>query len=247
MEAWIAAGRVAVNGQPAQVGVRVGPADRVEVDGRPLAKPRAEGARVLLYHKPPGEIVSRDDPQGRPAVFDHLPRLRGAKWIAVGRLDFNTSGLLLFTTSGELANRLMHPRHRIEREYAVRVLGQLSAEQLQALHKGIQLEDGLARVDSIVDAGGEGSNHWYNLVLSEGRNREVRRLFEALGLTVSRLIRLRYGPLALPPQLKRGQSRELDDEGLDRLLVALDLPRGPRHRAEEALLSGRRRQRPRRG
>ncbi len=224
MEQWIAAGRVSVNGAPAGIGARIGAGDRVLVDGRPLRLPRDAAARVLLYHKPTGEIVSRDDPEGRPAVFDKLPRLRGAKWIAVGRLDFNTSGLLIFTTSGELANRLMHPRHRIEREYAVRVLGELSAEQIQALRSGVQLEDGPARVGGIEDAGGQGSNHWYNVVLSEGRNREVRRLFEAMNLKVSRLMRVRFGPIALPPHLKRGQMRELEEAEIGRLLAALEFP-----------------------
>ena len=224
MEQWIAAGRVSVNGTPAGIGTRVTAADRVLVDGRPLRLQRGAAARVLLYHKPTGEIVSRDDPEGRPAVFENLPRLRGAKWIAVGRLDFNTSGLLIFTTSGELANRLMHPRHRIEREYAVRLLGELSEEQMQALRTGVQLADGPAHLDSIEDVGGQGSNHWYNVVLSEGRNREVRRLFEALNLTVSRLMRVRYGPITLPSHLKRGQMRELDEAEIGRLLAALEFP-----------------------
>jgi 23S rRNA pseudouridine2605 synthase len=224
MEQWIAAGRVSVNGEPASVGTRVSAGDRVLVDGRPVRLHRGEPMRVLLYHKPTGEIVSRDDPEGRPAVFDKLPRLRGAKWIAVGRLDFNTSGLLIFTTSGELANRMMHPSHRIEREYAVRLLGELSEEQMQALRTGVQLDDGPAHLDSIEDAGGQGSNHWYNVVLSEGRNREVRRLFEALHLMVSRLIRVRYGPIDLPSHLKRGQMRELDESEIARLLAALQPP-----------------------
>ena len=223
MEQWIAAGRVSVNGVPAGVGTRVSAEDRVLVDGRPVRLRRGVPERVLLYHKPTGEIVSRDDPEGRPEVFDKLPRLRGAKWVAVGRLDFNTSGLLIFTTSGELANRLMHPRHRIEREYAVRVLGELSDEQMQTLRTGVPLEDGSAHLDSIEDAGGQGSNHWYNVVLSEGRNREVRRLFEALNLTVSRLMRVRFGPIALPSHLKRGQMRELDEAEVARLLGALEL------------------------
>ncbi len=224
MEQWIAAGRVSVNGEPAVVGTRVSASDRLQVDGRPVRLRRDEPARVLLYHKPTGEIVSRDDPDGRPSVFEKLPRLRGAKWIAVGRLDFNTSGLLVFTTSGDLANRLMHPRQRIEREYAVRVLGELSAEQMQALRHGVPLEDGPAHLDSIADAGGQGSNHWYNVVLSEGRNREVRRLFEALNLTVSRLMRVRFGPIELPSHLKRGQTRELDEAEIARLLAALEPP-----------------------
>lgn len=227
MEQWIAAGRVSVNGETATVGTRVSAGDRVQVDGRPVRLRQNEAARVLLYHKPTGEIVSRDDPDGRPSVFEKLPRLRGAKWIAVGRLDFNTSGLLVFTTSGELANRLMHPSHRIEREYAVRVLGELSQEQMQALRAGVQLEDGPAHLDSIVDAGGQGSNHWYNVVLSEGRNREVRRLFEALHVMVSRLMRVRFGPIDLPSHLKRGQTRELDEAEIARLLAALEFQTEP--------------------
>lgn len=222
MEQWIAAGRVSVNGEQAALGTRIGAGDRVLVDGRPLRLHRGETARVLLYHKTAGEIVSRDDAEGRPEVFDKLPRLRGAKWVAVGRLDFNTSGLLIFTTSGELANRLMHPRHRIEREYAVRLLGELSEEQMRALRAGVQLADGPAHLDSIEDAGGQGSNHWYKVVLSEGRNRELRRLFEALNLTVSRLMRVRFGPIALPAHLKRGQMRELDEAEIARLLTALE-------------------------
>src|SRR5262249_15720329 len=148
--------------------------------------------RVLLYHKPEGEIVSRDDPGNRPTVFAKLPRIQGAKWIAVGRLDLNSSGLLIFTTSGELANALMHPRFQVEREYAARVVGRMSAEQLKAATTGIELDDGIARFDSVTDEGGEGTNHWYRVVLREGRKREVRRLFEAVGLLVSRLIRVRY-------------------------------------------------------
>ena len=227
MEQWILAGRVSVNGAPAGIGTRVSAGDRLQVDGRPVRLQRGTAARVLIYHKPVGEIVSRDDPEGRPEVFEKLPRLRGAKWVAVGRLDFNTSGLLVFTTSGELANRMMHPRHAIEREYAVRVLGELSEEQMQALRTGVQLADGPAHLDSIEDAGGQGSNHWYNVVLSEGRNREVRRLFEALNLTVSRLMRVRFGPITLPSHLKRGQMRELDEAELGRLLAALEFPLAP--------------------
>jgi 23S rRNA pseudouridine2605 synthase len=222
MEQWISAGRVSVNGEQATVGTRISAGDRVLVDGRAVRLRQGEAARVLLYHKPVGEIVSRDDPEGRPEVFDKLPRLRGAKWIAVGRLDFNTSGLLVFTTSGEIANRLMHPRHRTEREYAVRVLGELSAEQLHALRTGVKLDDGPAHLDSIEDAGGQGSNHWYNVVLSEGRNREVRRLLEAVNLMVSRLMRVRFGPIDLPSHLKRGQMRELDEAEIARLLAALE-------------------------
>jgi 23S rRNA pseudouridine2605 synthase len=252
MEQWIGAGRVSVNGEQATVGTRIRTGDRVLVDGRAVRLRQGEAARVLLYHKPVGEIVSRDDPEGRPEVFDKLPRLRGAKWIAVGRLDFNTSGLLVFTTSGELANRLMHPRHRIEREYAVRVLGELSEEQLHALRMGVQLDDGPAHLDSIEDAGGQGSNHWYNVVLSEGRNREVRRLFEAVNLMVSRLMRVRFGPIDLPSHLKRGQMRELDEAEIARLLAALEfktpatLPNSAIGRTSRPVADGPRRRRLRR-
>jgi 23S rRNA pseudouridine2605 synthase len=223
LEELIIAGRITVNRQPAEVGQKVGPNDQIRINGELVrlrfAPPRA---RVLLYHKPTGEIVTRSDPEGRPTVFDKLPRLGSAKWIAVGRLDFNSEGLLLFTTSGELANRLMHPRYEVEREYAVRIVGRLTPEHEKALLEGVPLDDGVARVSSLADAGGEeeGANHWYKLVLPEGRNREVRRLFEALGLTVSRLIRTRYGVVSMPPQLKRGQVQELEREDLAALLQA---------------------------
>ena len=177
--------------------------------------------RVLLYHKPEGEIVSRDDPQGRPSVFNALPRLRGGRWIAIGRLDFNSCGLLLFTTDGALANRLMHPRYGIDREYAVRVLGEIDEASLAKLTEGIELEDGMARFIRLQPAGGEGANHWYRVTLEEGRNREVRRMFAAVGVTVSRLMRVRYGPVALPANLKRGQCYELEPAEVQALLKAL--------------------------
>ena len=222
MEAWIAAGRVQVNGEPAGIGQSIGPGDRVKVDGRLVTLHFSSRLpRVLLYHKPEGEIVSRHDPEGRPNVFAALPRLRGGRWVAVGRLDLNTSGLLLFTTSGALANQLMHPRSGLVREYAVRVLGELTIETQRQLLAGVELEDGPARFDSLQDAGGQGVNHWYRVSLQEGRNREVRRLFEAVGSTVSRLIRVRYGPFLLPPWLKRGQSRELDEAEVKRLMAGL--------------------------
>jgi 23S rRNA pseudouridine2605 synthase len=211
MEELIVAGRVSVNGAPAHVGQRVMPTDQVRVNGRPLNVRRQPGRapRVLLYHKVSGEIVSQDDPEKRPSVFDKLPKVSGGRWIAVGRLDFNTEGLLVLTTSGELANRLMHPRYEVEREYAVRVMGELNAEQSQRLLDGVELEDGTARFQRLEDAGGQGANHWYRAVISEGRNREVRRIFEAIGIQVSRLIRIRYGAVQLPRSLSRGRFQEL--------------------------------------
>jgi len=195
----------------------------VRVNGR-LVQLKAGGSRlprVLLYHKPEGEIVSREDPEGRPTVFEKLPRINNGRWIAVGRLDFNSCGLMLFTSSGELANQLMHPSYELEREYAVRVLGEPSPDAIQQLTSGIELEDGLARFNRILDAGGEGANHWYNVTLSEGRNREVRRMFEAVGLQVSRLMRVRYGPVQLPSGLKRGLWRELDPQDVATLVKTL--------------------------
>lgn len=224
MEEWIAAGRVSVNGVVATIGQSVVPTDKVKVGGR-LINIRFTGSsrppRVLMYHKPEGEIVSRDDPDGRPSVFAALPRMRGGRWINVGRLDFNTSGLLLFTTSGELANRLMHPSSELVREYAVRVLGELTMEAQKELLAGVELEDGPANFASLVDAGGEGANKWYRVSLFEGRNREVRRMFEAVGCTVSRLIRVRYGPFILPPQLKRGRSHEFTEDEVKALMREL--------------------------
>ncbi|WP_081908780.1 23S rRNA pseudouridine(2605) synthase RluB [Ferriphaselus sp. R-1] len=215
MEEWITAGRVTVNGEVATLGMRVHEGDEVRVGKRwiNVKAPGAELPRVLLYHKPEGEIVSRDDPEKRATVFDKLPRLRGLKWIAIGRLDFNTSGLLIFTTSGELANRLMHPRFEVEREYAVRVQGEMTVEQTLQMTKGggVELEDGPVKFERLVDEGGEGFNHWYRIVIKEGRNREVRRTFEALGLPVSRLIRVRFGIVNLPPSIKRGKMAELGE------------------------------------
>lgn len=226
MEAWIAEGRVTVNGETAQVGQSVTSRDVIKVSGRRvyLRAPETKRVRVLIYHKQEGEIVSRDDPKGRATVFEQLPKIRGAKWVSVGRLDFNTEGLMIFTTSGELANRLMHPRFEVEREYAVRVLGELTPEMQKRLLDGVELEDGEARVESLSEAGGEGANRWWRVVIKEGRYREVRRLFDAVGIKVSRLIRTRYGPVALPPQLKRGQKHELDETEVKRLLRWADMP-----------------------
>src|SRR3989339_2007073 len=213
MEEWIVAGRVSVNGEPATLGMRVKEGDLVKAERRSIRVGEREHAiRVLLYHKPEGEIVSRDDPEKRASVFDKLPRLRGQKWIAIGRLDFNTSGLLIFTTSGELANHLMHPRFEVEREYAVRTQGAMTEAQMdQALKQGVELEDGLVKFEKLEDQGGEGFNPWYRVMLKEGRNRVVRRTFDALGLPVSRLMRVRFGIINLPPRLKRGMTAELGE------------------------------------
>lgn len=239
METWIEAGRVSVNGKVAGIGTRVMPGDRLLVDGRPVRVDNsAQVPRVLLYHKPEGEIVTRDDPQGRETVFSRLPPLRGSRWLSIGRLDVSTSGLLLFTTSGALANSMMHPRFAVEREYAARVFGRLTPEQMAQLLDGVALEDGMARCDKLEDEGGEGSNHWYRLVMSEGRNRVVRRLFEAVGLTVSRLMRVRFGPTHLPPRLKRGQVAELPPAEVRLLMDSLEKPAGDapqtKHRSSAA-------------
>jgi len=211
MEELIMAGRVSVNSEPAHLGQRVLPTDQVRVNGKLVQrKNKSRPARVLIYHKPAGEIVSMDDPQGRTTVFSRMPKISNAKWLAVGRLDYNTEGLLLMTTSGELANRLMHPKYEVQREYAVRILGELSPEHTDTLLKGVQLDDGLAKFHFVEPAGGEGANRWYRVGLSEGRNREVRRMFEALGLTVSRLIRTRYGDILMPSTLKRGKWVEME-------------------------------------
>jgi len=213
IEDWIRDGKIEINGVIAKLGDHVKSSDQVRIAGKliPLSKLTEHMvARVLVYHKPEGEICTRDDPEGRPTVFTRLPRLRGARWIVVGRLDINTSGLLLFTTDGELAQTLMHPKHEIEREYAVRVFGEIDDDMLQRLRDGVMLEDGPAKFVDIVDAGGSGRNHWYHVILKEGRNREVRRLWESQGVTVSRLIRLRFGPIILPKGLREGQYRELE-------------------------------------
>jgi 23S rRNA pseudouridine2605 synthase len=225
MEDLIVAGRVSVNGEPAHIGQRILPTDAVRINGK-LIQRRVNSSkppRVLVYHKPAGEIVSHDDPEGRPSVFDRLPTMKTGKWLAVGRLDFNTEGLLLFTTSGDLANRLMHPRYNIDREYAVRTLGELEEGMRQKLLAGVELEDGLANFTKIADGGGEGINKWYRVVIGEGRNREVRRMFEAVGLTVSRLIRTRYGAMTLPSGLKRGRWEELEENDVRSFMSAFGI------------------------
>jgi len=221
MERLISDGQVSVNQEPAHVGQRVQFGDQIKVNGK-LVKVRIAppAPRVIAYHKPAGEVVTHDDPQNRPTVFRRLPRLYQGKWQSVGRLDLNTEGLLLLTSSGELANQLMHPRFGLEREYAVRSLGKLSNEQKQSLLDGITLEDGLAQFGSIEEGGGEGSNCWYRVTISEGRNREVRRMFEAVGHAVSRLIRIRYGAMVLPRGLKRGAFVELREYDIRALMQA---------------------------
>ncbi|MGE8546813.1 23S rRNA pseudouridine(2605) synthase RluB [Alcaligenes sp. WGS1538] len=224
MEELIIAGRVSVNGEPAHIGQRVGADDKVRVNGQLIN--RASGKRpprVILYHKPAGEIVTHDDPEGRATVFGRLPSLKVGKWLSVGRLDLNTEGLLIFTTSGDIANRLMHPRYGAEREYAVRVLGELGEEQMQSLREGVQLEDGLAKFGVLEYLGGEGSNRWYRVTIHEGRNREVRRMFEAVGVTVSRLIRTRFGEVGLPKNLRRGRWEELDADLVLAFMLRLGL------------------------
>jgi 23S rRNA pseudouridine2605 synthase len=229
MEQLILEGRISVNGEPAHIGQRISFGDQVRVNGKPIRVQIAPPApRVLAYHKPAGEVVSHDDPQNRPTVFRRLPKLKQGKWQSVGRLDLNTEGLLLFTSSGELANQLMHPRFGVEREYAVRVLGTLEPEARQRLLEGVKIDGQPASFKSIEDGGGEGVNRWYRVVITEGRNREVRKLFDAVGLTVSRLIRIRYGSLVLPRGLKRGVWVELGDQDVRtiRRLTGTDQPRG---------------------
>jgi 23S rRNA pseudouridine2605 synthase len=236
MEELIAAGRVNVNGATAQTGQSAVPGDRIKVNGKLVhLKFSNRLPRVIVYHKPEGEIVSRDDPEHRPNVFTALPKISGGRWVAVGRLDFNTSGLLLFTTSGDLANRLMHPRYNLVREYAVRVLGEISLESRQRLLDGVELDDGMAQFATFQDVGGDGANHWYRVSLFEGKNREVRRMFESVGVVVSRLMRVRYGPFILPPNLKRGKVLEVGEADVQKLLADFEMddpsPGRPLHRA----------------
>lgn len=224
IERWIEQDRVKVNGKLATLGVKVKDGDRTEFNGKRIVirAPKAE-VRVLVYNKPVGQVCSRKDEKGRPSVFDHLPRITNSRWVSVGRLDINTSGLLLFTNNGELASRLMHPSHEIEREYAVRVRGQVTDEKLRQLQKGVSLEDGLAHFDNIEDAGGEGANHWYHVTLREGRNREVRRLWEAVDAQVSRLTRVRYGDITLPRNLRQGKAVDLELEEVKQLMKSVGL------------------------
>jgi len=226
IERWISDGRISVNGEPATLGDRVTENDDIVVDGRRVQrKAEQKATRVLVLNKPIDTVCTRDDPEGRPTVFTLLPRLYHDRWIAVGRLDINSSGLLLFTNNGELANRLMHPSYEIEREYAVRVLGQVSPDTIKKLETGVELDDGTAKFVTICDAGGQGANHWYHVTLKEGRNREVRRLWEAVGHKVSRLHRIRYGPVQLPRSIKPGRQEELDSSTTDLLLELVGLPK----------------------
>jgi 23S rRNA pseudouridine2605 synthase len=225
IEDWIRAGRITVNDRPAELGISVTGRDHIKVDGRPVVlAATAPAPRTLIYHKPAGELTTRRDEAGRPTVFDSLPRIKLGRWITIGRLDFNTSGLLLVTTDGELAHRLMHPSWEIEREYAVRVLGTVEVPVLHRLLEGVMLDDGMAAFGTIREAGGQGANHWYHVTVREGRNREVRRLWESQGVQVSRLIRVRFGPVSLPAGLRAGRFRDLTPQELGALYAAVQLP-----------------------
>lgn len=225
MEEVIAAGRVSVNGRIAQIGERIEPGDELRIDGRKVQYQVEDEIRrrVLVYYKPEGEICSRNDPEGRPTVFEQLPQITNDRWVMVGRLDINSTGLLLFTNDGELANRLMHPSNEIEREYAVRVMGEVTPDVKKNLLAGVELEDGPAKFESFSDIGGDGINRWYQVVVKEGRNREVRRLFESQELKVSRLLRTRYGTVILPRELRTGRWVELDKNDIDSLVKAVEL------------------------
>lgn len=239
IESWMRAGRVGVNRIPVQPGASVAQGDAISIDGRHVFTYGADETvcRVLMYHKPEGEVCTRADPEGRPTIFDRLPRIKNARWVGVGRLDFNTAGLILLVTSGELANRLMHPATGIEREYLVRVLGEVGPDVLARLREGVLLEDGKAAFDQIHEVGGgEGVNRWFRVVLREGRNREVRRLWESQGVKVSRLKRTRFGPVSLPRHVRRGHYEELDDKSVAELLRMVGMAaERPRSVAEPAL------------
>ncbi len=225
IEDWIRHGRITLNGQYAKLGDRCQPGDRLTVNGRAIdLDAMDEPTRVLMYHKPTGEVVTRRDPEGRPVIFTQLPRPSRGRWIAIGRLDINTQGLLLVTNNGELANRMMHPSHEIEREYAVRVLGHIDDNMLERLTSAVELEDGVAQFDSIRNAGGDGANQWFHVTLREGRNRIVRRLWESQGVVVSRLMRIRFGSIELPPRLRARTFMELPEEMIERMLMDVGLP-----------------------
>lgn len=225
IEGWISEGRIKINNRVATLGDRVSENDQLEVDGRRVhhSRLKQKRSRVLIYHKPVGEVCSRSDPEGRETIFTNLPPLSAGRWISVGRLDLNTSGLLLITTDGELANKLMHPSQEVEREYAVRVRGEVDPDMLKRLLQGVELEDGLAHFDNIIDVGGDGSNHWYHVILHEGRNREVRRLWESQGVQVSRLMRVRYGNISLPRGQKPGRWEDLPEDAVEQLQRSVGL------------------------
>ena len=229
IEGWITTGRIQVNGKAAELGQRIAPGDHVLLDGKPveLAPAGRAASRVLAYYKPAGEICTRSDPEGRTTVYQHLPAPDHGRWVSIGRLDYNTAGLLLFTNDGELAHGLMHPSRQVEREYAVRVRGKAEEDTLRAMLEGVTLDDGPARFAAVRDAGGEGANHWYHVVLKEGRNREVRRVFEAMGMEVSRLIRVRFGCCDLPRERRTGDHWEL---GSREVAALWRLARGERPR-----------------
>ncbi len=226
MESFISQGRVSVDGKTAFLGDRVDGTEQIRVDGHTvnLQSKDSDICRILMYNKPEGEMCTRKDPEGRPTVFDRLPKLENGRWIAVGRLDINTQGMLLFTTDGELANRLMHPSRKVEREYAVRVFGEVNDAMLQRLRNGVKLEDGPAKFNKITYRGGEGRNHWFHVVLTEGRNREVRRLWESQDVQVSRLIRVRYGDIQLQRQLPLGGWVELGLKDVNYYRNSVQLP-----------------------
>lgn len=224
IEGWIEQGRVKLNGKPAKLGDQATEQDKIQIDGRKIFfKIQQIKTRVMIYNKPEGIICTRQDPEGRPTVFEQNPVLRSKKWIVVGRLDINSSGLLMFTNNGELANRLMHPKYELQRVYAVRVFGELNEQHIKNLKSGVKLEDGLAKFETISHQGGTGKNHWYHVSIGEGRQREVRRLIESQGLTVSRLMRIAYGPLQLPPYFKAGQFKELSFDEVKELMKTVGL------------------------
>jgi 23S rRNA pseudouridine2605 synthase len=233
-ETWIEKGRVKVNGVVAKIGDRVTDEDKIVVDGKKVAAQHkaSHERRVILYNKPEDQVCTRKDPEGRPTVFDRLPQIKHGRWVAIGRLDINTSGLLLFTTDGELANKLMHPSAQIEREYAVRVLGDVTKEMVEAMHAGVEIDGHVCRFTDIQHFGGEGVNQWYHVVVLEGRNREVRKLWESQGVKVSRLKRVRFGPLFIPSTVTKGRYQELPKKELDKLLKVA-YPPVAKPRAEE--------------
>ena len=233
IERWITEGRLKINGRVARLGDRVTAEDTVSLDGKVLSSKRLSQVqrRIIMYNKPEGEMVTRSDPEGRPTVFNKLPRLDKGRWIAIGRLDINSAGLMIFTTDGELANKLMHPAQQIEREYAVRVMGEINAEMLQQLVNGVELEDGFARFEDIVESGGEGINRWFHVVIMEGRKREVRRLWEAVGARVNRLKRVRFGNVILDSSVKAGLWRELESAEREKLLVLAGLSEKPSNKS----------------